>query len=186
MLTAEEVRANAETYMRQFFHVVDEKRTEVRWQSEWFGTFTLEDVVRLASRFTVAQMLQRDDFRQRFEAHQPLHVHELLYPLLQAYDSIAIEADVEFGGSDQRFNLLVGRELQQEMGQRPQIVYIMDLLVGTDGAQKMAQRLGNTINFEDPPSEQYGKVMSVPDSALISYLELATDIPDEDLAYIRR
>jgi tyrosyl-tRNA synthetase len=184
MLTADEVKENAETYMRQFFHVVDRERTEVRWQSEWFGDFTLADVVRLAGRFTVAQMLQREDFRQRFDTHQPLGVHELLYPLLQAYDSVAIEADVEFGGSDQRFNLLVGRELQQEMGQRPQAVFIMNLLVGTDGAQKMSKSVGNTIDFEDPPHEKYGKVMSLPDSALLDYLELATDIPDEELAYI--
>jgi len=131
-------------------------------------------------------MLQREDFRQRFDAHQPLGIHELLYPLLQAYDSVAIEADVEFGGSDQLFNLLVGRELQQQMGQRPQIVVTMHLLVGTDGAQKMSKSLGNTIDFEDPPNEQYGKVMSIPDSALIGYLELATDLPDEELAYLRK
>jgi len=186
MLTAEEVRANAETYMRQFFHAVDKERTEVRWQSEWFGTFTLEDVVRLAARFTVAQMLQREDFRQRFEARQPLGIHELLYPLLQAYDSVAIEADVEFGGSDQRFNLLVGRELQSALGGRPQVCFIMRLLVGTDGAQKMSKSLGNTIDFEDPPNEKYGKVMSIPDSALLDWLELATDIGDEELAYIRK
>jgi tyrosyl-tRNA synthetase len=186
MLTAEEVRANAETYMRQFFHVVDEKKTEVRWQSEWFESFTLADVVRLAGRFTVAQMLQREDFRQRFDAHQPLGIHELLYPLLQAYDSIAIDADVEFGGSDQLFNLLVGRELQQQMGRRPQVVVTMRLLVGTDGAQKMSKSLGNTIDFEDPPGEQYGKVMSIPDRALADYLELATDLPDEELAYLRK
>jgi tyrosyl-tRNA synthetase len=181
MLTAEEVRANAETYMQQFFHVVDKKRTEVRWQSEWFDAFTLKDVVQLAGRFTVAQMLQREDFRQRFEAHQPLGIHELLYPLLQAYDSVAIEADVEFGGSDQLFNLLVGRELQQARGRRPQAVFVMRLLVGTDGAQKMTKTLGNTINFEDPSNEMYGKVMSLPDAALSDYLELATDIPDEEL-----
>ncbi|MDZ4278336.1 MAG: tyrosine--tRNA ligase, partial [Dehalococcoidia bacterium] len=186
MLTAEEVRANAETYMRQFFHVVDRKKTEVRWQTEWFGKFTLEDVVRLAARFTVAQMLQREDFRQRFEARQPLGIHELLYPLLQAYDSVAIDADVEFGGSDQLFNLLVGRELQSALGGRPQSVFVMRLLVGTDGTQKMSKTVGNTVDFEDPPNEQYGKVMSVPDSALLDYLELATDIPDEELAYIRK
>jgi tyrosyl-tRNA synthetase len=186
MLTAEEVKANAETYMRQFFHVVDRERTEVRWQSEWFGAFTLADVVRLAARFTVAQMLQREDFRQRFEAHQPLGIHELLYPLLQAYDSVAIRADVEFGGSDQLFNLLVGRELQQEMGQRPQIVFTMRLLTGTDGAQKMSKSAGNTIDFEDPSGEKYGKVMSIPDSALMDYLELATDIGDEELGSIRK
>ena len=186
MLSAEEVRANAETYMRQFFHVVDKKRTEVRWQSEWFDEFSLADVIRLTGRFTVAQMLQREDFRKRFDAQQPLGIHELLYPLLQAYDSVAIEADVEFGGSDQLFNLLVGRELQQAMSQRPQIVFVMRLLVGPDGAQKMTKSLGNTIDFEDPPSEQYGKTMSVPDSALPDYLELATDLPDEEVAYLLR
>ena len=186
MLTADEVRANAETYMRQFFHVVDRDRTEVRWQSEWFEGFSLADVVRLTARFTVAQMLQREDFRQRFQAHQPLGVHELLYPMLQAYDSVAIEADAEFGGSDQLFNLLVGRELQEAMGQRPQSCFVMKLLVGTDGAQKMSKSLGNTIDFEDPPGEQYGKVMSVPDSALLDYLELATDIPDEEMAHLRK
>ena len=185
MLTAEEVKENAETYLRQFFHVVDRDKTEVRWQSEWFNDFTLADVVRLAARFTVAQMLQRDDFRQRYEAQKPLGIHELLYPLLQAYDSFAIDADVEFGGSDQLFNLLVGRELQEEMGQQPQSIFVMDLLVGTDGKQKMAKSLGNTINFEDAPNEQYGKVMSLPDSALMDYLVLATDLPDEELAAIR-
>ncbi|MGB2695320.1 MAG: tyrosine--tRNA ligase [Dehalococcoidia bacterium] len=186
MLTADEVRANAETYMRQFFHVVDREKTEIRWQSEWFDSFTLEDVVRLAARFTVAQMLQREDFRERYDAGKPLGIHELFYPLLQAYDSVAIEADVEFGGSDQRFNLLVGRELQEEMGQRPQVCFIMNLLVGTDGHQKMSKSVRNTIDFEDPPNEQYGKTMSLPDSALIEYLELATDIPDEELEKIRK
>lgn len=186
MLTAEEVRANAETYMRQFFHIVDREHTEVRWQSEWFGTFTLENVMRLAARFTVAQMLQREDFRQRFDAHQPLGVHELLYPMLQAYDSVAIEADVEFGGSDQLFNLLVGRELQSALGGQPQSCFVMRLLVGTDGAQKMSKTVGNTIDFEDPPNEKYGKVMSLPDKALLEYLELATDIPDEELSHLRK
>ncbi len=186
MLSAEEVKANAETYMRQFFHVVDKDKTEVRWQSEWFDDFKLGDVMRLAGRFTVAQMLQREDFRQRFDAKQPLGIHELLYPLLQAYDSVEIKADVEFGGSDQLFNMLVGRELQQEMGQDPQSVFTMRLLVGTDGSQKMSKSLGNTIDLEDPPGEQYGKVMSIPDEALTEYLELATDIPDEELTFLRK
>lgn len=186
MLTADEVRANAETYMRQFFHVVDKKKTEVRWQTEWFSKFSLEDVVRLAGRFTVAQMLQREDFRERFDAQKPLGIHELLYPLLQAYDSIAVDADVEFGGSDQLFNMLVGRELQQQMGERAQVVLTMRLLPGTDGVKKMSKSLDNTVDFEDPPGEKYGKVMSVPDAALADYLELATDLPDEELAYLRK
>ncbi|MCI0777423.1 MAG: tyrosine--tRNA ligase, partial [Chloroflexi bacterium] len=186
MLTAEDVKANADTYMRQFFHVVDKAKTEVRWQSEWFDDFKLSDVVRLAGRFTVAQMLQREDFRQRFDAKQPLGIHELLYPLLQAYDSVVIDADVEFGGTDQLFNMLVGRELQQAMGKEPQIVFTMKLLVGTDGVQKMSKSLGNTIDLEDPPGEQYGKVMSIPDDVLMDYLEAATDLPDEELTYIRK
>ena len=186
MLTAEDVKANADTYMRQFFHVVDKAKTEVRWQSEWFDDFKLSDVVRLAGRFTVAQMLQREDFRQRFDAKQPLGIHELLYPLLQAYDSVVIDADVEFGGTDQLFNMLVGRELQQAMGKEPQIVFTMKLLVGTDGVQKMSKSLGNTIDLEDPPVDQYGKVMSIPDDVLMDYLEAATDLPDEELTYIRK
>lgn len=186
MLTAAEVKENAETYMRQFFHVVDKERTEVRWQTEWFSDFTLDKVVELTSRFTVAQMLQREDFRQRFEAQQPLGIHELLYPLLQAYDSVAIEADVEFGGSDQLFNMLVGRELQEAIGQEPQIVFTMDLLVGIDGHQKMSKSLGNTIDLEDPPAEKFGKVMSIPDEALLKYLTLATDLPDEEIQFLQK
>jgi tyrosyl-tRNA synthetase len=186
MLTAEEVAANARTYMEQFFHIVDRGQTEVRWQSEWFNSFSLADVVRLAGRFTVAQMLQREDFRQRYEAQKPLGVHELLYPLLQAYDSVVIESDVEFGGTDQLFNLLVGRELQEQVGQRPQVCITMRLLVGIDGQQKMSKSLGNTIDFEDPPFEKYGKVMSIPDAVVADYLDLATVIPDEEVSYFRR
>ncbi|GAG13906.1 unnamed protein product, partial [marine sediment metagenome] len=133
MLTAEEVKANAETYLRQFFMVMDKERTEIRWQSEWFDKFDLETVMRLAARFTVAQILQRQEYSERFAAHKPIGLHEFLYPLLQAYDSVAIEADVEFGGTDQKFNLLVGRDLQEMMGQRPQQCFLVPLLVGTDG-----------------------------------------------------
>lgn len=186
MLTAEEVRANAETYMRQFFHIVDRKRTEVRWQSEWYDRFTLADVIRLAAKFTVAQFLQREDFRERFQAGKPLGIHELLYPLLQAYDSVAVQADVEFGGSDQRFNLLVGRELQEAMGQRPQFVFIMDLLVGIDGKVKMSKSVSNTVDLEDPPAEKYGKIMSIPDAVIMDYFTLATDVPQEELRVIAR
>jgi tyrosyl-tRNA synthetase len=186
MLTAEEVRANAETYMRQFFHIVDRERTEVRWQSEWYDRFTLADVIRLAAKFTVAQFLQREDFRERFQAGKPLGIHELLYPLLQAYDSVAVQADVEFGGSDQRFNLLVGRELQEAMGQRPQFVFIMDLLVGIDGKVKMSKSVSNTVDLEDPPLEKYGKIMSIPDDVIMDYFTLATDVPREELQVIAR
>lgn len=186
MLTAEQVRENAETYLSQFGRIVDRERTEVRWQSEWFGGFTLADVVRLAAKFTVAQMLQREDFAQRFQSQRPIGVHELLYPLLQAYDSVAVKADVEFGGTDQKFNLLVGRELQPEFGQPAQAVFTVPLLVGTDGKVKMSKSLGNYIGVEDPPEEMYGKLMSIPDNLIAEYLELLTDVPDEELAGIRR
>ncbi|MFQ6020068.1 MAG: tyrosine--tRNA ligase, partial [Dehalococcoidia bacterium] len=157
-----------------------------RWQSEWFGGFSLADVVRLAARFTVAQMLERDDFAQRYGAHKPIGIHELIYPLLQAYDSIAVEADVEFGGSDQRFNILVGRELQSMLGQRPQSAFLMPLLVGLDGVQKMSQSLGNYIGVEQAPHDMYGKIMSLPDAAMPDYFELLTDLPEEELAEVRR
>ena len=186
MLTAEEVRANAETYLRQFFKVVDKERTQTVWQSEWFGSFTLSNVFDLTRRFTVAQFLARDDFSKRFRAQQPIAITELLYPLLQAYDSVAIESDVEFGGSDQRFNLLVGRDLQGMMGQSQQQCFIMPILVGTDGIQKMSKSLDNYIGVDEPPSEMYGKVMSIPDSLMMDYFELVTDVPDKELAEMRR
>lgn len=182
MLTAEEVRANAQTYMKQFFKVVDKNRTEVRWQSEWFGKFGLGDIIKLTSRFTVAQFLAREDFNKRYSAGRPIALTELLYPLLQAYDSVAIEADVEFGGTDQKFNCLVGRELQEMMGQRPQQILLVPLLIGTDGTQKMSKSLGNYIGVDEPPHEMYGKVMSIPDNLMMDYFELLTDVSDEEIA----
>jgi len=182
MLSAEEVKANAQTYMGQFFKVVDKDKTEVRWQSEWFGKFGLEEVIKLTSKFTVAQFLAREDFANRYSSGRPIAITELLYPLLQAYDSVAIKADVEFGGTDQKFNCLVGRELQQMRGQRPQQVFLVPLLIGTDGSQKMSKSLGNYIGVDEPPNEIYGKVMSIPDSLIIDYLELVTDVPDEEIA----
>ena len=184
MLTHEEVKDNAESYLRQFFKVVDRDRTQVAWQSEWFGKFNLADVIRLTSRFTVAQFLERDDFAQRFEAHRPIAITELLYPLLQAYDSVKIQSDVEFGGTDQKFNLLVGRELQSMMGQKPQQCFLMPLLVGTDGVQKMSKSLGNYVAVEEPPNDMYGKLMSLPDGLIYPYLEYLTDTTEEELATI--
>ena len=181
MLSAEQVQANAQTYMKQFFKVVDRKRTEVRWQSEWFGKFTLADIIQLTSKFTVAQFLARDDFSKRYNEGRPIALTELLYPLLQAYDSVAIQADVEFGGTDQKFNFLVGRELQSMMGQRSQQCFMTPLLVGTDGSQKMSKSLGNYIGVAEPPNEIYGKVMSIPDNLMMNYFELVTDVPDEEL-----
>jgi tyrosyl-tRNA synthetase len=185
MVSAQQVRENAETYLRQLYKVVDEARTEIRFQSEWYDKFDLETVIRLAARFTVAQMLQRDDYSQRFAEHKPIGIHEFLYPLLQAYDSVAIEADVEFGGTDQKFNLLVGRELQVMMGQPPQQCFLVPLLVGTDGKVKMSKSLGNYIALEDPPDEMYGKTMSLPDAVMMDYFELVTDVPDAELAQMQ-
>jgi tyrosyl-tRNA synthetase len=181
MLSHDEVRRNAETYMQQFFKVVDKGRTQVRWQSDWFGKFSLSDVIRLTSKFTVAQFLAREDFRKRYDAGRPVAITELLYPLLQAYDSVEIQADVEFGGIDQKFNCLVGRELQGMMGQRPQQVFLMPLLVGTDGSQKMSKSLDNYVGVDEPPYDMYGKVMSITDGLIIPYFELLTDVPDAEL-----
>lgn len=185
MLSESEIEANAQTYMEQFFKVVDRDRTEIRWQSEWFDKFTLDTVIRLMSKFTVAQILAREDFSNRYRSGNPISLAEMLYPLLQAYDSVAIEASVEFGGTDQKFNCLLGRELQQIMGQTPQHVFFTPILAGTDGTQKMSKSLGNYIGIAEPPKEMYGKVMSLPDSLLTQYFELATDVPDEEIAQFR-
>ena len=185
MLTAEQVRENAATYMAQFFKIVDRDRTETRWQSEWFGDFSLTDVIGLTSRFTVAQFLARDDFATRFNANQPIAITELLYPLLQAYDSVAIESDVEFGGTDQMFNLLVGRDLQGMVGQTPQQCFLMPLLPGTDGVQKMSKSLGNYIGIDEPANEIYGKTMSLPDDQIMPYSEYLTDIAEDEIDEMR-
>jgi tyrosyl-tRNA synthetase len=182
MLSAEQVKANAETYMKQFFMVVDKEKTEIKWQSEWFGKFDLADVVRLTSKFTVAQFLARDDFNKRFNEGRPIAITELLYPLMQAYDSVAIQADVEFGGTDQKFNLLVGRELQSMVGQKPQQIFMVPLLVGTDGVQKMSKSVGNYIGIAETPEDIYGKTMSIRDELIMQYFELLTDVPDKELA----
>jgi len=186
MLTLEQVKANAETYMQQFFTIVDKKKTEIRWQSEWFGKFDLSDIIKLTSKFTVAQFLARDDFSARYKAEKPIAITELLYPLLQAYDSVAIKSDVEFGGTDQKFNFLVGRELQSMVGQPPQQCFMVPLLVGTDGSQKMSKSLGNYIGVAEAPEQIYGKAMSVPDSLLMNYFELLTDVPNAELKEFKK
>ncbi|MGH2586095.1 MAG: tyrosine--tRNA ligase, partial [Dehalococcoidia bacterium] len=180
MLTPAEVQANATTYTDQLFRVISREGVEVRYQSEWFGGFTLESVFRLAARSTVAQMLAREDFRARYQAGQPLAVVELLYPLLQAYDSIAVDSDIELGGLDQKFNLLMGREVQAAFGERPQQLVMVPLLVGTDGVQKMSKSLGNAIAIVEPPDEMFGKVMSLPDGAILQYVDLVTDLPEDE------
>ncbi|MFA5401165.1 MAG: tyrosine--tRNA ligase [Dehalococcoidia bacterium] len=185
MLTGDQVKANAQTYMEQFFKIVDKDRTEVRWQSPWFekGIFGLEDIIRLTSKFTVAQFLAREDFARRYAEGHPIAITEFLYPLMQGYDSVMIESDVEFGGTDQVFNCMVGRQLQEMVGQKPQQVFLMPLLVGTDGVQKMSKSLGNYIGVTDPPAEMFGKTMSINDSMIIPYLELLTDVPDEEIEH---
>ncbi len=186
MLTHAEVLENAESYMRQFFKVVDRERTQVEWQSQWFGEFTLANVIELTSRFTINQFLHREDFANRYSQNQPIAITEMLYPLMQAYDSVVIESDVEFGGTDQMFNLLVGRELQGMMGQTPQQCFMMPILVGTDGVQKMSKSLDNYVALEEPPQEMYGKLMSLPDSLITSYYEYLTDVPDADIAEMQQ
>ena len=186
MLTHAEVLENAESYMRQFFKVVDRERTQVEWQSQWFGEFTLANVIELTSRFTINQFLHREDFANRYSQNQPIAITEMLYPLMQAYDSVVIESDVEFGGTDQMFNLLVGRELQGMMGQTPQQCFMMPILVGTDGVQKMSKSLDNYVALEEPPQDMYGKLMSLPDSLITSYYEYLTDVPDADISEMQQ
>jgi len=184
MLSSEEVKRNAETYMKQFFIVVDRSRTEVRWQSEWFDEFKLANVFDLTSRFTMAQMMAHETFRKRWDEGRPLTMMELMYPLLQAYDSVAMEADVEFGGTDQKFNILAGRQLQSSLGLPPQDVLLWPLLTGTDG-RKMSKSFDNTIDLTTPSDEMYGKVMSISDKVLDEYLTLASEVPDDELEKTR-
>jgi tyrosyl-tRNA synthetase len=171
--------------MEQFFRIVDRTQTEVRWQSEWFGDFKLENALDLAGRFTLAQMLAHETFRKRYEAGQALTILELMYPMLQAYDSVAINADVEFGGTDQKFNNLAGRELMTQMGMQPQHVLLVPLIPGTDG-RKMGKSFDNTIDILLPPPEMYGKVMSMSDDMLPLYFEVLSDVPMEELNEIRQ
>jgi len=186
MLSADEIRRNAQTYMEQFFMVVNKDKTELRWQSEWFSQFTLDEVIKLTGKFTIAQLLAREDFSKRYNSGNPISLAEMFYPLLQSYDSTAIKADVEFGGTDQKFNCLVGRELQKSTGQSPQQVFLVPLLIGTDGRQKMSKSLHNHIGITEPPSDIYGKVMSIPDFLIVQYFELVTDVPAQEIAEFER
>ncbi len=184
-LTAEIVQENARTYMEQFFRVVDRAQTEVRWQSEWFGTFKLENALDLAGRFTMAQMLAHETFRKRYEAGAPLTILELMYPMLQGYDSVAIHSDVEFGGTDQKFNNLAGRELMTQMGMEPQHVLLVPLIPGTDG-RKMGKTFDNTVDVTLTPADMYGKIMSMSDAVMPLYYEILTDVPLSELDEIRQ
>lgn len=175
------VRANAEACVGQLLDVLSEDNLEIRYNSEWLAPLDLAGLLRLTSHVTVAQMLEREDFATRYEAHRPISLIEFMYPLLQAYDSVAIEADVELGGSDQLFNLLVGRDLQRAFGQRPQIVMTLPLLVGLDGVHKMSQSLGNFVGLRDEPEQMFGKLMSIPDELVGQYASLAANLPDDDV-----
>ena len=181
-LTRAEVEANAKTYTTQAFRILDEKKTAIEFNSRWLSPLGAEGFIRLASKITVARILERDDFQKRWTARQPIALHELFYPLAQGYDSVALKADVELGGTDQLFNLLVGRDLMREEGLEPQVVMTLPLLVGTDGVEKMSKSLGNAIGIQEPPAEIYGKLMSIPDRLLWSYYELLTDVPAGKIA----
>lgn len=185
MLTHEEVLENAETYRRQVFKILLEDRTRVAFNSEWALPMTSVDVLRLASEYTVARMLERDDFDKRYRANAPISIQEFLYPLFQGYDSVVLESDVEVGGTDQKFNLLVGRELQRGRGLRPQCILTLPLLVGTDGREKMSKSLGNAIAIEEPAEQIFGKVMSIPDELMANWFELLSDLDEEGLAGVR-
>ncbi|KLO22795.1 tyrosyl-tRNA synthetase [Marinitoga sp. 1197] len=181
MLTKEEVEANAESYKKQAFRILDPEKTEIRYNSEWLEKMSFYDVIKLSSNYTVARMLERDDFAKRLANNEPISVSEFMYPLAQAYDSVMVEADVEMGGTDQLFNLLVGRKIQEAYGQKPQIVLTMPIIEGTDGHLKMSKSYDNYIAFEDEPFNMYGKVMSIPDTLILKYMRLATDIPEEQI-----
>ncbi len=184
-LTREQIDANAQTYKEQVFKILDAAKTEVRYNSEWLGKLGYEGTIRLASHFTVSQMLERDEFHKRFQAEQPIGLHELLYPLMQAYDSVALACDVELGGTDQRFNLGAGRELQRQYGQKPQIILMTPILEGLDGVQKMSKSLNNAIGIHEPPAEMYGKLMSISDDLMWKYFLLLTDLKGSEVEELR-
>jgi tyrosyl-tRNA synthetase len=184
-LTREEINANAETYKKQIFKLLDPEKTELRFNSEWMDALGSDGFIRLASHVTVRQILERDDFQKRISEERPVALHELLYPLTQAYDSVALRADVELGGTDQKFNLLLGRNLQREYEQEPQVALITPLLEGTDGVQKMSKSLGNYVGIDEPPQEMFGKIMSISDDLMWRYYELLTDISMHDIRLLR-
>jgi tyrosyl-tRNA synthetase len=184
-LTRADVERNAETYKTQVFKILDRERTVIDFNSRWFSKMSAEDFIRLCARFTVSQMLEREEFHKRFHEEKPIHIHELLYSICQGYDSVALEADVELGGTDQKFNLLIGRTLQKDYGQQSQIVLTMPILEGTDGVQKMSKSYGNYIGINEPPQEIYGKVMSISDELMWRYYELLTDVKADEIEQMK-
>jgi tyrosyl-tRNA synthetase len=185
-LTREQIDANAETYKAQVFKILSPEKTVVDFNSRWFAKFSAEDFIRLAAKYTVSQMLEREDFHKRFHDEKPIAMHELLYPLAQGYDSVALEADVELGGTDQKFNLLVGRELQRAYAQESQVVLTMPLLEGLDGVNKMSKSLGNAVGIHEAPLEMYGKIMSISDAMMWRYYELLTDVRSDQIATMKQ
>jgi tyrosyl-tRNA synthetase len=184
-LSREEIDRNAETYKEQIFKILDPEKTEIRYNSEWLDALGFEGMIRLAAKFTVSQMLEREDFHKRFREEQPISVHELLYPMAQGYDSVALHCDVELGGTDQKFNLMRGRDLQRDAGQPPQIVLMTPILEGLDGVQKMSKSLGNAIGIQEPPGEMYGKLMSISDELMWKYWTLLTDLRASEIAQMQ-
>jgi tyrosyl-tRNA synthetase len=184
-LTRSQIDENAVTYKEQVFKILDEKSTEVRYNSEWLGKLGYEDTIRLTAHFTVSQMLERDEFHKRFQAEQPISLHEMLYPVMQGYDSVCLECDVELGGTDQKFNLMCGRELQRHYGQKPQIVLMTPILEGLDGVQKMSKSLNNAIGINEPPAEMYGKLMSISDELMWKYFLLLTDLRSSEVEALK-
>jgi tyrosyl-tRNA synthetase len=185
-LTREQIEQNAETYKAQVFKILDPEKTVVDFNRRWFGPMSSDEFVRLAAKYTVSQLLEREDFHKRFQEEKPISVHELLYPLVQGYDSVALEADVELGGTDQKFNLLVGREMQRSYGQESQVVLTTPILEGLDGVQKMSKSLGNAIGIHEPPLEMYGKIMSISDDMMWRYYELLTDVQVTEIGKMKR
>lgn len=184
-MSREEIQLNAETYKKQIFKVLDSEKTVIDFNARWLMPLHFEDLLKLTSKYTVARMLERDDFSKRYSDQRPISVMEFLYPLAQAYDSVALKADVELGGTDQKFNLLVGRDIMREYGLEPQVILTLPLLVGLDGVEKMSKSLDNYIGINETPSEMYGKTMSIADTMILTYFELATDIPDSELPKIK-
>ncbi len=185
-LTLAETRQNGQSYFEQATKILSSQRVTMQYNSEWLNKMSFADVIRLASKYTVARMLERDDFTVRYKAGEPISVHEFLYPLAQAMDSVAIHSDVELGGTDQKFNLLVGRDIQREFGQEPQVILMMPILAGTDGIEKMSKSLDNYIGVSDTPKDIYGKTLSIPDKLIYQYFELATDVPKKELLEIKK
>ncbi|OGC84812.1 MAG: tyrosine--tRNA ligase [candidate division Zixibacteria bacterium RBG_16_43_9] len=185
-LSYEEVRKNAETYQKQFFKILDKKKTEVHFNGEWFSKMSFQEIMHLASKFTLARILERDDFAERYKEQSPISLHELFYPIMQGYDSVAIKADLEIGATEQKFNLLTARQIQQEYGIASQVILTMPVLPGTDGVQRMSKSLGNYIGIDESPEEIFGKIMSIPDELIYPYFELLTDIPPVELRKIKK